>query len=124
MVSDIDMVTRKSEHLARLLKEKFHAEGDELEQLIVSCEERLPHDVLSKLHYIAVIHDEISHQSEFVLADIQAFNQAYEQCVNELTPRSSKFVWRVVGGLMFIITLAALIVYYIHWEKVQENLFN
>ncbi|EDM56802.1 conserved hypothetical protein [Vibrio parahaemolyticus AQ3810] len=40
----------------------------------------------------------------------------------ELTPRSSRFIWRTAILLMALITLAALGFYYMHWDILSEHI--
>lgn len=47
-MSEIEQVVLRTRKLETLLREQYHAEGKGLHQLITSCEERLPHDVIKK----------------------------------------------------------------------------
>ena len=45
-----------------------------------------------------------------------------DECEKELTPRSSRFIWRAAITLMTIITLGAVVFYYAHWETLSQHL--
>ncbi|EFO48140.1 conserved hypothetical protein, partial [Vibrio parahaemolyticus AQ4037] len=47
-MSDIEKVVMRTRTIEKLLRTQYHAEGKGLHQLISSCEERLPHDVIAK----------------------------------------------------------------------------
>ncbi|MCJ2378730.1 DUF4145 domain-containing protein [Vibrio sp. ZSDZ34] len=121
-MADIDRVVRRSRRIEQLLREQYRANGKGLHQLISSCEERLPHDVIAKLRYVATIRNKVVHEDDFELDDQQDFLQVCDECEEELTPRSNRFIWRAAFWLMALITLLALGFYYIHWEKVMTIL--
>lgn len=54
-MDDIAVVVRNSRRLERLLKEHYHAQGRGLHELVSSCQERLPHDVIAKLRFVATV---------------------------------------------------------------------
>lgn len=121
-MSDIEQVVVHTRKLETLLREQYHADGKGLHQLITSCEERLPHDVIVKLRYVATIRNKVVHEEDYQLQDRKAFMAVCRECEKELTPRSGRFIWRVAVMLMMLMTLAAMAVYYIHWEELSQHL--
>ncbi|CAM3102243.1 DUF4145 domain-containing protein [Vibrio mytili] len=121
-MSDIEKVVMRTRTIEKLLRTQYHAEGKGLHQLISSCEERLPHDVKSKLRYIATVRNKVVHEENYKLDDRKGFMAACDDCEKELTPRSSRFIWRAAVFLVMLITLAALGVYYVHWETLSQHL--
>lgn len=121
-MSDIEQVVVHTRKLETLLREQYHADGKGLHQLITSCEERLPHDVIVKLRYVATILNKVVHEEDYQLQDRKAFMAVCRECEKELTPRSGRFIWRVAVMLMMLMTLAAMAVYYIHWEELSQHL--
>ncbi len=120
-MSEIEQVVLRTRKLETLLREQYHAEGKGLHQLITSCEERLPHDVIKKLRYVATIRNKVVHEDDYRLDDRKAFLAACQECEDELTPRSGKFVWRIAFMLMMLMTLGALFFYYWHWEELSQH---
>lgn len=116
-MSDIDQVVTRTRRLEGLLRTQFHANGRGLHQLISSSEERLPHDVIAKLRYIATIRNKMLHEDGFKLDDRRHFNQVCNECEKELTPRSGRFIWGVAIALMTLLTLAAAAFYYANWAE-------
>ncbi|MDN3608780.1 DUF4145 domain-containing protein [Vibrio ostreicida] len=121
-MSDIEQVVTRTRQIEKLLRTQYHAEGKGLHQLITSSEERLPHDVIGKLRYIATIRNKIVHEEDYKLENRNDFLAACDACEKELTPRSSRFIWRAAIALMTLITLAALIFYYAHWDELSKHL--
>lgn len=121
-MSDIEKVVTRTRKIEKLLRVQYHADGKGLHQLITSSEERLPHDVIGKLRYIATIRNKIVHEDNYKLDDRKQFLSVCDECERELTPRSSRFIWRVVMLLMGLITFAALGVYYLHWDELMNHL--
>ncbi len=121
-MSDIEKVVMRTRTIEKLLRTQYHAEGKGLHQLISSCEERLPHDVIAKLRYIATVRNKIVHEEDFQLDDRKGFMAVCDYCEKELTPRSSRFIWRVAIWLMALITLAALGFYYMHWDELSKHI--
>ncbi|MDV6254063.1 DUF4145 domain-containing protein [Vibrio sp. EA2] len=121
-MSDIEKVVIRTRTIEKLLRTQYHAEGKGLHQLINSCEERLPHDVIAKLRYIATVRNKIVHEEDFQLDDRKHFLSVCDDCEKELTPRSSRFIWRAAILLMVLITLAALGFYYMHWDILSEHI--
>ncbi|EGR0479791.1 DUF4145 domain-containing protein [Vibrio cholerae] len=120
-MSEIEQVVLQTRKLETLLREQYHAEGKGLHQLITSCEERLPHDVIKKLRYVATIRNKVVHEDDYRLDDRKAFLAVCQECEDELTPRSGKFVWRIAFMLMMLMTLGALFFYYWHWEELSQH---
>ncbi|PAS05193.1 DUF4145 domain-containing protein [Vibrio cholerae] len=120
-MSEIEQVVLRTRKLETLLREQYHAEGKGLHQLITSCEERLPHDVIKKLRYVATIRNKVVHEDDYRLDDRKAFLAVCQECEDELTPRSGKFVWRIAFMLMMLMTLGALFFYYWHWEELAQH---
>jgi hypothetical protein len=118
-MSDIDLVISRSRRLEALLKSQFHAEGQGLHQLINSVEERLPHDVIKKLHFIATVRNKVVHEEHYTLDDPQAFIRAAHECEKELTPNSGKIIWGVAVALVILLTGAALVFYYNNWHAIK-----
>lgn len=121
-MSDIDRVVTRTRRIEHLLRQQYHANGKGLHQLITSCEERLPHDVVSKLRYIATIRNKIVHEHDYKLENRREFLSVCDLCEKELTPRSGRFIWRVAIALMLLMTLGALFFYYAHWDVLTEHL--
>lgn len=121
-MSDIEKVVIRTRRIEKLLRVQYRAEGKGLHQLISSCEERLPHDVISKLRFIATIRNKIVHEDNYHLDDRKHFLDVCDECEKELTPRADRFIWRIVFSLMALITLAALGFYYAHWDKLSVHL--
>ncbi|MDF2155893.1 DUF4145 domain-containing protein [Vibrio sp. CAU 1672] len=120
-MSEIENVVMRTRKLEQLLRTKYHAEGKGLHQLITSCEERLPHDVIAKLRFIATVRDKVVYDEDYQLDDRKGFMAVCDDCEKELTPRSSRFIWRVAILLMTLITLAALGFYYLHWDVLVKH---
>ncbi|ENM5743284.1 DUF4145 domain-containing protein [Vibrio metoecus] len=120
-MSEIEQVVLRTRKLETLLREQYHAEGKGLHQLVTSCEERLPHDVIKKLRYVATIRNKIVHEDDYRLEDRKAFLAVCQECEDELTPRSGKFVWRLAFMLMTLMTLGAMLFYYWHWEELSQH---
>ncbi|ASK56779.1 DUF4145 domain-containing protein [Vibrio cholerae] len=120
-MSEIEQVVLRTRKLETLLREQYHAEGKGLHQLITSCEERLPHDVIKKLRYVATIRNKVVHEDDYRLDDRKAFLAVCQECEDGLTPRSGKFVWRIAFMLMMLMTLGALFFYYWHWEELSQH---
>ena len=121
-MSDIEKVVVRTRKIEALLRTQYHADGKGLHQLITSCEERLPHDVIAKLRYIATIRNKVVHEDGFELKSRREFLATCDECEKELTPRSSRFIWRAAITLMTIITLGAVVFYYAHWETLSQHL--
>ncbi len=121
-MSDIEEVVKRTRRIEKLLRIQYHADGKGLHQLITSCEERLPHDVINKLRYVATIRNKVVHEEDFQLDDRQSFNSVCNECEQELTPRANRFIWRAAIALMTLFTLAALGFYMANWEQVSRYL--
>ena len=68
-MSEIDLVVKQSRKLESLLRAHYHAEGKGLHQLITSCEERLPREVIGRLRFIATMRNKIVHEEGCKLED-------------------------------------------------------
>ncbi|GAL16234.1 hypothetical protein JCM19233_7257 [Vibrio astriarenae] len=121
-MSDIEKVVVRTRRLEKLLRAQYHAEGRGLHQLISSCEERLPHDVISRLRFVATIRNKVVHEEDFAFKEVDDFFAACDLCEEELTPRSSRFIWRAAMWLMVLITTMAIVFYYIHWDTLERFL--
>ncbi|MEH0690490.1 DUF4145 domain-containing protein [Vibrio cholerae] len=121
-MSDIESVITRTRKIEKLLRTQYHAEGKGLHQLVTSCEERLPHDVIGKLRYIATIRNKVVHEYDYQLEDPASFLNTCDECEKELIPRSSRFIWRTAIVLMTMATLAALFFYYAHWDVLTKHL--
>lgn len=123
-MSEIEQVVLRTRRLETLLRQQYHAQGKGLHQLISSSEERLPHDIIAKLRYVATIRNKIVHEDHYHLEDRKVFFNVCCECEKVLTPRSSRFVWRAALTLVALMTLAAMLFYYIHWDEVSKYLPN
>ena len=121
-MSDIENVVVRTRRLEKLLRTQYHAEGRGLHQLVTSCEERLPHDVVSRLRFIATLRNKVVHEDDFQFDSRDDFFSACDECERELTPRSSRFIWRAALWLMLITTSVAVVIYYIHWDTLERLL--
>ncbi|WP_117236414.1 DUF4145 domain-containing protein [Vibrio maerlii] len=119
-MSDIEKVVLRTRRFEKLLRTQYHAEGKGLHQLITSSEERLPHEVIKKLRYVATIRNKIVHEEDFVLEDKAAFFNTCDECEKLLLPRSSRFIWGVALLLMGVFTLTAALFYLIHWDTLIQ----
>ena len=121
-MSDIDLVVKQSRIIESLLKTHYHAEGKGLHQLITSCEERLPHEVIGKLRFIATMRNKVVHEEGYKLEDKAGFKATCKDMTDILTPRATRFLWKLVGAIVLLSTLASLAIYLIHWDNIK-NLF-
>lgn len=121
-MSDIDLVVKQSRKIESLLKMHYHAEGKGLHQLISSCEERLPHDVIKKLRFIATIRNKVVHEDGYKLEDKAGFKSVSQESIDILTPRASRFLWKLVFFIVLFSTLISVGIYLIHWDNIK-NLF-
>ncbi|BAC92869.1 conserved hypothetical protein [Vibrio vulnificus YJ016] len=120
-MSEIEQVVTRTRRLETLLRTQYHAEGKGLHQLVTSCEERLPHDVIGKLRFIATVRNKVVHEDNYQLDDKQRFLAACDECEKELTPRSGRFIWRVAILLMLSMTLGAMAFYYANWDVLSQH---
>jgi hypothetical protein len=123
-MSDIETVVMQTRKLESLLKEHYHAEGKGLHQLISSSESRLPHELIPQLRYMATIRNKILHEDGFKLDDRKQFLKQANLCIQALTPRAGRFVWRAAWGILMMMTLGSLIFYYLNWEMLSKHLFE
>ncbi len=121
-MSNIEEVVKRTRRIEKLLRVQYHADGKGLHQLITSCEDRLPHDVISKLRYVATIRNKIVHEEDFKLDNRKSYFATCDACEKELTPRANRFIWRAAILVMTLFTLAALGFYLVHWDKLVKHL--
>lgn len=120
-MSDIEHIVRRIHKLEALLRKQYHAQGEGLEQLVDSCQERLPNRITDQLHFIAQVSQELNQTPNAHLDNSDNFFLACKECEKELTPRSGRFVWRIALSLMTIMTLIALAFYYAHWDLLNQH---
>lgn len=123
-MTDIEKVVTRTRNIEKLLRLQYHAEGEGLHELVTSCEERLPHDMVSKLRYIATCRNKVVNEHDAKLEDQHKFIMMCNDCEKELTPRSGRFIWRVAILLMMVMTLAAAGFYYANWDVLTLHLFS
>lgn len=119
-MSDIDLVVKQSRIIESLLKTHYHAEGKGLHQLITSCEERLPHEVIGKLRFIATMRNKVVHEEGYKLENKAGFKATCKDMTDILTPRANRFLWKLVGAIVLLSTLASLAIYLIHWDNIKH----
>ncbi len=117
-MSDIEMVVMRTRRIEQLLRDHYHADGKGLHQLISSCEQRLPHELIPKLRFIATVRNKTVHEHGFRLDDKKGFIDACKRCEKELVPRGSRLVWGAVILLITAITLGAIWFYAVNWHHV------
>ncbi|KLV07380.1 hypothetical protein ABT56_04760 [Photobacterium aquae] len=118
-MANIELVVTRSRRIERLLREHYHAEGKGLHQLITSSEERLPHEIIPKLRFIASVRNKTVHEDGYRLDDKKGFIAACKACEKELTPRSGRFVWTIAVLLVLGATALAIWFYSIHWHRIN-----
>lgn len=121
-MSEIEHIVGPTRRLETLLKSQYHAQGRNLDELISSCEERLPHDMIAKLRYVAGVVRKVVNGESVQAEDQKALLSIVRECEKALTPRSGRFIWRIALMLMLLMTLAAMGVYYVHWEELSQHL--
>lgn len=119
-MDEMTLIVTRSHRLEWLLKEHYHAKGKGLPQLIASCEERLPADVVEKLRLISTIRHKIRCEENFHLDDFQMFLAVCNECEKGLQPRSNRMIWRFAIFLIFAVTLGAMWFYFSHWFYLLE----
>lgn len=117
----IAIVINQSKRLEMLLKVHYHAQGKGLHQLVSSIEERLPHDVINKLRFIATIRNKTVHEDDYKIDDIQRFIKVSKECEKELLPRSYRLIWGIALFLIFSVTASALWFYVENWQRIVGN---
>ncbi|PSU22446.1 DUF4145 domain-containing protein [Photobacterium kishitanii] len=117
---DIEQVIDKSRRLEDLLRQHYHAKGTDLTQLVHSCDNRFPDDMVNKLNQIATMRQQLMADNIPLSAsnNYQRFMDLCSECEQELMPRSSRLVWGVAVVLLGGITLAALGFYFYHWQHI------
>lgn len=120
-MDDISSAIKHSQRLERVLKEHHHASGHDLHELISSCQDRLPSDVLNKLRFIATIRNKMEHNDAFYFDEMNAFQAACRHCEKELQPRGNRMVWRLTFFLIFAATAGSVWFYVEHWQFIIPN---
>ncbi|KAB2823934.1 DUF4145 domain-containing protein [Aliivibrio finisterrensis] len=121
-MSEIDLVVKQSRKIESLLRTHYHAKGKGLHQLITSCEERLPHGTIGRLRFIATMRNKVVHEEGYKLGDKSGFKETCKEITDILTPRASRFLWKLVVGIVLLSTLTSLAIYLIYWDNIK-NLF-
>lgn len=120
-MDDIGRVVRYSRRLERLLKEHYHAEGKGLHQLVTSCEQRLPHDSVKQLRFVATVRNKAVHQDGYEVDDIRGYERTCIKLEKQLVPRATKRIWWLVVSLIVAMTGFAMAFYIFHWGLFIEN---
>lgn len=117
---DIEQVIDRSRRLEDLLRQHYHAKGTDLTQLVHSCDNRFPDDMIDKLNKIALMRQQLMSDDKSIsdVDNYQRFIKLCVQCEMALTPRSSRLIWGAVVVLLSGITLAALGFYFYHWQHI------
>lgn len=108
--------------LADVLKKRYHAQGEQLEQLILSCEERLPQHIVKKLYFNAQL------QAQWLKGDLFAEHELTQvlvncqECEQALIPRGSRLLWKTVIFLLVAVSLGSLIFYFLYWDEITQPL--
>ncbi|WP_413113083.1 DUF4145 domain-containing protein [Thaumasiovibrio sp. DFM-14] len=123
-MAEIDGVIKRSRRIESLLRQHYHAEGKGLHQLISSCEERLPHELIPKLRYIATMRNKVVHEDGYRLSNRGDFIRTCKLCEKMLMPRGSRFVWRLALALVFGLTASAALFYYLIWDRLSLALLS
>ncbi|CAM3969747.1 hypothetical protein VA7868_03594 [Vibrio aerogenes CECT 7868] len=123
-MSEVDKVVQGTHQLEELLRVQYHAQGDSLEQLVESSVERLPHDAVVRLKRINGMRKKLADVNQYTHEDCLHFMDDYHACMKELVPRSNRFIWRAAFVLMSLITLFAMIFYYVHWDTLSVHLLK
>ncbi|MFD2177153.1 DUF4145 domain-containing protein [Veronia pacifica] len=117
----IGRVVRYSRRLERLLREHYHAEGKGLHQLVTSCEQRLPHDAIGQLRFVATVRNKAVHQDGYEIDDIKGYEKTCRQLETKLVPRAGKRIWWLTFGLIFLFTAMAMAFYVLYWGLFIEH---
>ncbi len=118
-MADIDWVVKRSRRIESLLRQHYHADGKGLHQLISSCEERIPHELIPKLRYIATIRNKTVHEDGYKIENRKEFARTCKLCEQVLTPRSGRFIWGLALVLVFGFTALAALFYYLIWDNLS-----
>lgn len=116
-MDQISSVVKESKRLERILREHYHGSGRGLHELISSCQERLPSDVVKRLRYVATIRNKVVHEDDFKIDDMKAFKLACRYCEQELAPRSHRMMWRLVLFLILTVTACSIWFYFEYWQQ-------
>lgn len=117
-MDDIGLAVKANSRLEMLLKAHYHAEGTGLNQLINSCQERLPHDVIAKLRFIASTTDKIVNEEGYQIEDMKRFMLACKESEKELLPRSNRTIWGIAIFLIVAVTGGAVWFYIENWGRI------
>lgn len=117
-MDDLATLVKWSSRIEGLLIKHYHAEGNNLSELINSCEERIPRETHDRLRCIEQAYLYALQQPECVLQDSQVFVAVCKQCEQDLQPRSTKVIWRLVLFLIFAATAGAVWFYAINWTYI------
>ena len=117
-MDEIAIVVKKSKRLESLLKTHYHAEGKGLHSLVSSIEERLPHDVINKLRFIATIRNKTVHEDGYKVEDMKRFLLVCKACEKELLPRSHRVIWGMTLFLILSVTVFAIWFYIQYWSLI------
>jgi len=82
-VGDIDIVVRYSRRIEKLLK-NLGAEGRGMHEMVSSLREKIPYDLQQSLRYIATIRNNLLHEDNFEIDDIDTFSDVCEKNISAL----------------------------------------
>ncbi|MGL5291449.1 MAG: DUF4145 domain-containing protein [Vibrionaceae bacterium] len=116
-MDDLLLVIKLTKRIEYLLTEYYHATGDDLAQMVESCQERLPNAVMQPLNLVTQIASEALHDNHYHLADTKQFLIACKQCEQLLTPRSVRRIWYVALLLIVLVTGMSLWFYANFWPE-------
>lgn len=118
-MAEIELVIKKTRKLETLLRNHYYAKGNGLHELTNDVKDRLPHDILSQLHYIATVRNKTVHEDGFKLEDQAKFIKACHICEKALYPRSKRLIKRLFWFLIILMLLGAGLFYFHHWEHIN-----
>ena len=110
-MNPLNTLDKHHDHLAHLLKTHYHAKGEGLDQQINSCQQRLPHELLPKLRFLARIRTKCSHGENVGTDELKKYHRLYKECDHLLTPRSHRTIWCLVFILICGVTLGSRLLY-------------
>lgn len=115
---NMDIVIAESKKIELLLKKYFHASGDNLEQLVESCDERLPSSVTVHLSRLVALKVKMDQENSYQENE-ENFLTLCALCEEELKPRANRFIWNCVLGLFVVLLLGAIGFYLVHWDYIS-----
>lgn len=118
-MAEIGLVVKKTRKLETLLRDHYYAKGRGLHELTDDVKDRLPHDILPQLHYIATIRNKTVHEDGFKLKDKDKFLKACHICEKALYPRSKRLIKRLFWFLIIAMFVGAGIFYFHNWEQMR-----